>query len=69
MIKKLFDLVVKGQGDRDIMSVIKLVDALQICIPCNAIQLLPFVEVNIRIYRSKIYDIYQDPYINRNESQ
>jgi len=28
------------------------------------IQLLTFVEVNIRIYRSKI-----DPYINRNESQ
>jgi hypothetical protein len=59
MKKKVFDLVVKGQGHGYIMSVIKLVDTLQICIPCNVIQLLTFVEVNIRIYR----------YINRNESQ
>jgi hypothetical protein len=52
---------------------------------CNNIQLLTFVEVNIRIYRSKIYmcmifiesevdvNIMHlgtiDPYINRNESQ
>jgi hypothetical protein len=49
MIQKLFNLVVKGQGHGDIMSVIKLVDTLQICIPCNLIQLLTFVEVNIRI--------------------
>jgi hypothetical protein len=48
----------------------------------NIIQLLTFVEVNVRIYRSKIYDIYRGrtrgkyntfrnelhPYINRNES-
>ena len=27
-------------------------------LPNNIIQLLTFVEVNIRIYRSKIYDIY-----------
>ena len=59
MIKKLFDLVVKGQGHGDIMSVIKLVNTLKICIPCNVIQLLTFVQVNIRIYL----------YINRNESQ
>ena len=59
MMKKLFDLVVKGQGHGDIISVIKLVDTLQICIPCNVIQLLTFVQVNIRIYR----------YINRNKSQ
>jgi hypothetical protein len=38
---------------RDIMSVIKLVDTLQICILCNVIQLLTFVEVNIMIYRYK----------------
>jgi hypothetical protein len=49
MIQKLFNLVVKGQGHGDIMSVIKLVDTLQICIPCNLIQLLTFVEVNICI--------------------
>jgi hypothetical protein len=51
------------------------------CTRYNIIQLLTFIEVNIRIYRSKKYYIYREaevnivylgtiyPYINRNESQ